>query len=752
MTWRSQVAGAARPSSWFPVLALLAVALAYATLVVFHPQGPGGAQLSADAYWADYPNVIYALRALREGHGLLWNRLQNCGQPFLASTLVGLYYPPHALAAVLGPERGMFAIAVLHFTIAGIGTYALCRELGLRRGAALCGAVVFEIGGAAIHLGTWLPYSLLGVYAWMPVAVWRTERLLRVPTVGNGIVLGLVLTLQLLIGYPQLLVFTYQVVALRALWECRRRDVPRLRILGVVLLGAILPAALGAAQLLPMLEFAGESARNRSLTNRELTVGTVLDWKTYLSWRSFSGLGTLFTVGPTLLAGMAVVRPDRWRLPLFYALLAAVYLAIGLDTPLAAVSRLLPFGRSFRWPQHALVVTALGYAVLIGFAADGLMGPPPTARRGWGLPLAGLLLGAGALVALLPAGPQGPEWWEAALFVAVIVWLASRAPLRAVPRVALPGMVLVAIAAAAGRPVFNLGSGPGLLYARSALFSDLQKRMTLQDRIYSVGQHVDYTLARKSASVFALPSIGDYEPQTSRRYAELFVMMLSGVPMLSVSQFEIPITGELPSNRQLLDLLAARYLVIDVEAVGAASSEELVQRIGPGVVLLEESDGVAVLQNSQAMPRAFFVPTTRMVDSPATMLARLARDPDVRGDVLIEEAAGAHDDGGDPRATGEVDIVADRSEEVVLQVRSTGPGYVFLSDQYYPGWEATVNGAPVPIRRGNFVFRVVAVPAGASTVVFRYRPSSVYWGLGVSAATLAVLGIYTAIGRRRRTR
>jgi hypothetical protein len=109
----------------------------------------------ADPYWADYPNIIYAIRALREGHGLLWNRLQNCGQPFLASTLVGLYYPLHALAVVLGPERGMVAIAVLHFAIAGVGTYALCRTLGLERAAAFCGAVTFELGGAAVHLGSW---------------------------------------------------------------------------------------------------------------------------------------------------------------------------------------------------------------------------------------------------------------------------------------------------------------------------------------------------------------------------------------------------------------------------------------------------------------------------------------------------------------------------------------------------------------------------------------------------------------------
>lgn len=741
----------ARPRVWLPLLALVAVALAYAELIVFNARGAPGVTLSADAYWADYPNVIYALRALREGHGLLWNRLQNCGQPFLASTLVGLFYPPHALFVVLGPARGMFTITVLHFVIAGVGMYALCRTLGLERVAALCGALAFELGGAAIHLGTWLPYSLLGTYAWMPVAVWRTERLLRTPTVGSGIVLGLVLTLQLLIGYPQLLLFTCQVVALRTLWECLRRDAPRLRILAAVTVGAVLPVALGAVQLLPMLELARESVRNRPLSNRELTLRALPSWSTYLSWRAFSGLGLLFAVGPTLLAGTALARRDRWRLPLFYALLAGLYLAIGLDTPVAALSRLLPFGRSFRWPHHALTVTGLGYAVLVGFGADGLTRRPPAAWRERLRPLTGLVLGAGALAALVPAGLRRLEWWEAGLFVGVIVWLASGISPRTIPRLALPAMVLWAIADTAWRPMINLSSGTEVLYARAPLFADLLRRMTPQDRIYPIGRHLDYALAAKSASVFALPGITDYEPQTSRRYAELFVMMLSGTPMQSVGQFEFHAAGDLPVSRPLLDLLATRYLLIDLETVGASAGVELAQRLGPEMMLLRQDDGVAVFENRHAMPRAFFVRATRTVDPPAELLAQLARAPDLRDEALIEGPADDHA-GVDPRATGEVDIVADRSEEVVLHVRATGPGYVVLSDQYYPGWEATVNGTVVPIRRANFAFRLVPVGAGSSTVLFRYRPASFYWGAGLSTATIAALGIYAAARRRHRAR
>ena len=70
---------------------------------------------------------------------------------------------------------------------------------------------------------------------------------------------------------------------------------------------------------------------------------------------------------------------------------------------------------------------------------------------------------------------------------------------------------------------------------------------------------------------------------------------------------------------------------------------------------------------------------------------------------------------------------------------STAGGFVFVSDQHYPGWTATVNGQPSEILVANHAFRAVRVPAGASEVVFRYRPLSVRIGLGISAAAFVLL-------------
>jgi uncharacterized membrane protein YfhO len=77
--------------------------------------------------------------------------------------------------------------------------------------------------------------------------------------------------------------------------------------------------------------------------------------------------------------------------------------------------------------------------------------------------------------------------------------------------------------------------------------------------------------------------------------------------------------------------------------------------------------------------------------------------------------------------------------QVSLTVESARPGFVVLTDTFYPGWEATIDGQPAPIWPANLAFRAVAIPAGEHTVDFYYRPVSFRLGLGVSLASLLVV-------------
>ena len=85
-----------------------------------------------------------------------------------------------------------------------------------------------------------------------------------------------------------------------------------------------------------------------------------------------------------------------------------------------------------------------------------------------------------------------------------------------------------------------------------------------------------------------------------------------------------------------------------------------------------------------------------------------------------------------------------------IEANLNSPGWLVLTDAYYPGWQATVNGQPADILPVNVLFRAVSLPEGEHTVVFEFAPDSVR--LGVLISGLSLLGIAIAlvvVGRKK---
>ncbi|MCC6892885.1 MAG: YfhO family protein [Anaerolineae bacterium] len=133
------------------------------------------------------------------------------------------------------------------------------------------------------------------------------------------------------------------------------------------------------------------------------------------------------------------------------------------------------------------------------------------------------------------------------------------------------------------------------------------------------------------------------------------------------------------------------------------------------------SSDIKLYENTSVQPRAFTVHNAVVVDEDAGTALTLMRDPafDPTQTVTVVggEALTAPDE-----VTSSATIVSYTPERVEVQVTSSAPAYLVLTDAYYPGWVATVNGETAPILRADLMFRAVAVEAGSSTVVFEYRP------------------------------
>jgi uncharacterized membrane protein YfhO len=87
-------------------------------------------------------------------------------------------------------------------------------------------------------------------------------------------------------------------------------------------------------------------------------------------------------------------------------------------------------------------------------------------------------------------------------------------------------------------------------------------------------------------------------------------------------------------------------------------------------------------------------------------------------------------------------IVSYDSQRVVIHATLDHAGIVMLTDSNYPGWNAYLDGQPVPILSVNYLFRGVLAPAGSHLIEFRYQPKSYLFGglisLGACVVILAI--------------
>jgi hypothetical protein len=102
--------------------------------------------------------------------------------------------------------------------------------------------------------------------------------------------------------------------------------------------------------------------------------------------------------------------------------------------------------------------------------------------------------------------------------------------------------------------------------------------------------------------------------------------------------------------------------------------------------------------------------------------------------------------GGDQKT----DLIAWEPERRAFAVSSNRPGRFTLSEELVPGWNATVDGGPVPVDFWRGAFQSIVVPAGEHRVEFRYRPHSVVTGAWISIASILILGAVFGVAARRR--
>ncbi len=75
-----------------------------------------------------------------------------------------------------------------------------------------------------------------------------------------------------------------------------------------------------------------------------------------------------------------------------------------------------------------------------------------------------------------------------------------------------------------------------------------------------------------------------------------------------------------------------------------------------------------------------------------------------------------------------------------VEVEMASAGFLVMSDAYYPGWEAQLDGQAVPVYQANGVMRGVFVPAGAHRIRFQFNPRWLPVAGILAALSLLIIG------------
>ena len=170
----------------------------------------------------------------------------------------------------------------------------------------------------------------------------------------------------------------------------------------------------------------------------------------------------------------------------------------------------------------------------------------------------------------------------------------------------------------------------------------------------------------------------------------------------------------------LANMLGLRYIVsgVPIETIDTSIAR------GSWQPLVRTADGF-IYENPDALPRVLFAHQVRPVSFELLLTTGAWPPFDPRTTVLLERLT--EDFGPAQRGAGTVRILDYRNTAIAIEAQSPDGGFVVLNDPFMPWWFATVDGADMPVRQANVLFRAVYVPAGKHVVRFQFQPFRGAW-------------------------
>lgn len=708
-----------------------------------------------------YPWKTLVIKMLKQGQLPLWNPYNFSGSPLLANFQSSALYPLNVFYFLFSQPIAWSIVVILQPLLAAFFTYCYCRKLSVSSLASWFAAISFANGS---FMRVWLEYNTVDhVVLWLPLILHSIESLrTQLHWKWLAILIGS-LTTSLLAGHPQIAAYMF-IFTIIYFW-LRCRSIRHFTLITILL---ILPIGIAAIQLLPAIELVINSARSNLPFSTLFHKILIQPWQlimlvipdffgnpaTRTYWLSDTYIGKTISIGIVPLFFLfATVRSQHQVKKIFVATAGIVILLITAN-PISYIFYRVPLTIfSTSSPTLMSFLFSFSLSILIAFGIDQFRKESHTLVK-WkkrALQVTGVILVLWLAIVGIPKIPSLS--WGKYLSVSIRPMILASG---------LATITLLAFYGAIAKPKkmtiilgflllvhtidlfiafhkFNPFSPIGFMFPDTAITNNLKEQAGI-NRFWGYGTA---TLEPNIASQLSLYSPDGYDPLYPRWYGEFIASSQDGhvaKQFTTQTRSDATIAPGFGKDQFMKNTNRLRVLnSVGVKYILDRTENESTTTTFPKNTfsLVYDKDDWKIYQNLTSAPRVTLL-SNYAVYSSKEEFEKFFFDAtfDPAKTVLLDEQIPFHSANNQER--GNVEVLAYEPNMIRLRTSTAANRIVFISDTFYPGWKAFIDGQSEKIYRANYAFRAFPVPAGTHLITMVYDPDTLRWGWYISSLSVVL--------------
>lgn len=716
--------------------------------------------IADDIFRQIYPFKILASDLIRDFSFPLWNPYNGAGMPLMATMHIGFLNPFNVLFLILSGPLAWIIYIMIQPALIGTCTYFYCQKINLSKIASLFASLTFMLSGFTIARIIYGEY--IYVLAMLPLALYLTESFIDRQTTKKIFFLPLVIFFLFVSGQPQMIFYVLMLLSCYVIYRIKHVR----NILFIIFLFFI-GFGLSALQILPTFELF-QNAAISPLTSRFIFERFLLppqhllsllipnyfgNQATYNYWGSGDYIETISALGliPSFFAYFALTSKKTFKgIDVQKFFLATVILTIlsTLNSPLTKLLFSIPLPiLATGVPSRVFSLTTFAMAILAGYGFDGWLKNQNTKFSfhkivPFTIFIFFIILGT-ALFYILGVSCHNkfvPDCRLVALrntFLEVVffsltigLFVLYGKKIKRKLRDILPFIIItfVVVLGLYNSNKFLPFSKKETFLPENNLISALEK-YTRDARVLGLG---GANIKTDFATHFKFYDPNYYDPLYNKRYGELIAFANNGIVSSSLLRSDIEVVADTTVSAavkarrdRLLDLLGVKYVIYKKSEI--PKSENVNEKV------IWEDEVWYIKRDNNVLPHVYLVSDFESIEDNKRLLNRLFESSfNPHTTVLIEKDSPSISSSFIDTPNNKVVLKNYKENTISLETATESDQLLVISDNYYPGWKAFIDGQETSIYRANYTFRSIFLPKGHHSIKFLYQPLSLQIGILIS--------------------